>query len=73
MFFLKTALRSNIDLTPDDWSDPFFDTGAIECHCTIHDAMVCDGNGVLPERLCFFRDLIDTAETIQKGILRMDM
>ena len=63
----------HIYLAANDGLDPRRKAGLVKGHRAVHDPVVGDGQGGLPQGLGLFRDLVDTAGPVQQGIFRMYM
>ena len=70
---VKAAPGRHIDLAADDGPDALGKAGLIEGHRPVHDAVVGDGEGGLPQLLGALGDRVDAAGPVQQGVLGMHM
>ena len=70
---LQAGARCHVNLTADDGTDPFFFTGAIECHGAVHDAMVGEGYGGVTALCRSFGNVGDATGTVQQTVFTMQM
>ena len=73
VLLLRAAARGDIDLAADDGLDPLGDAGLIEVHRAVHDAVVGDGEGGLPQLPGALGNPVDAAGAVEQGIFGMDM
>ena len=73
MDLVKAGPRRDIDLAADDGLDACRLCRLIKVDRAIHDAVVRDGNRVLPQLLDSCHNFRDAARAVKKAILRMDM
>ena len=67
------AARRDIDLTADDGPDARGLAGLIEGDRAVHDAVVGDGQRLLPELGSAFGHAVDPARAVEQGVFTVDM
>ena len=67
------APAGNVDLAADDGLDARGLGGLIKINAAVHDPMVGDGHGGLPDLLHPIHQAVDPAGTVQQAVLRMQM
>ena len=67
------AARRDIDLAADDGLDTRGLAGLIEGHRAVHDAVVGDGQRLLPELGSAFGHAVDPARAVEQGVFTVDM
>ena len=73
VLLLEAAAGRHIDLAPDDGPDALGEAGLVKGHRAVHDPVVGDGEGGLPQGLGLFGDLVDPAGPVQQGVFGMHM
>ena len=73
VLLLEPGPGRHIDLAADDGLDSLGLAGLVEVHRPVHDAVVGDGHGVLPQLLHPLHQPRDAAAAVQKTELGMDM
>ena len=70
---LKAAARGHVNLAADDGLDAGALAGLVKGHRAVHDPVVGEGEGALPQGLCPLRHLVDAAGPVQQGELTVHM
>ena len=70
---LKPAAPGHIHFASDNGLNPLGQTFPIQVHRPIHDPMVRNGQGSLPQRLHVRHQILNPARAIKKTVLCMDM
>ena len=73
MHLVMPCPPGHIDLTADNRLDTGFLCRTVKINDTIHDAMICDGNGILSDVLHMLHHAPDTAGTVQQTEFGMYM
>ena len=73
VFLLKPGPGCHVDLTADNGLDPLRLTGLVKVHGSIHDAVVGDGDRILPQLFHPLYQPGDAAAAVQEAELSMDM
>ena len=71
MLLVEPCPTRHIYLAPDDGMDALRLAGAVKVHCAVHDAVVGDGAGRLPQFLYQLRQVPYPARTVQQTVFRM--
>ena len=73
MYLIVACARGNIDLAADNGLHPALLGGSVEIDHAIHRAVVCDGDGGLPELLGTVKHRPDAARTVEQAVFCMQM
>ena len=73
MYLIVACARGNIDLAADNGLHPALLGGSVEIDHAIHRAVVCDGDGGLPELLGTVKHRPDAACTVEQAVFCMQM
>ena len=70
---VEARAARHIDLAPDDRLDPVLFRRAVKIDHAVHDAVVGDGDGLLPLPAHGFHQAADPAGSVQQAVFRMKM
>ena len=73
MYLIMPCSSGNIHLTADNRLDTSCLCRTVKINDTIHDAMICDGNGILSDVLHMLHHVADPAGTVQQAEFGMYM
>ena len=73
VYLVKARARRDIDFAPDDGLDARGLRRAVEVDHAVHDAVVGDGNRLLPDLLYARHQIADAARAVQQAVFRMQM